>query len=1261
MANASFLQSTFLSGVWSPNIQGNMHNQAYKGALNVSENYYPTEEGALTRRQGTRFLGPTRHGKAGRLIAFDFSIVQPYQMEFTDGKLRFYAGYSIVTYTPLNIAAVNRTNPAEIVTSSPHGMSSGADVIFKLNSSPVSIPQLGAQQFTITSTGTNSFTLADAVTGAAIDGTGWNPYLPGNGVDQVAEIFELVTPYTNGSWSSLRAVSNEDNVLLLNSGAAPQVITEGVTPAPFQINAGVFLDGPYEDINSDTTNTVTPSGTSGSVTLTFVHTTNINNGQGFLSTDVGRLIRIQGGPAIWAVGTTYSKGAVVTGSDSNVYQSNVNSNLGNDPTTDGGVNWTLGTTGVTWTWAQITAVTDTKHVTATIKGADLVNTDATPVWRLGLYGDTNGWPTAGVYHEGRLWLTGVKGNRIDSGTANNVDVTTGVGYGAGTYNFAPTGPDGTVADANGITATANATDVNAFFWMASDPEGLILGSQAGEWIVKASQLDDPLTPTSIQMRRFSTYGGANIEPIRANRELIFVQRQKRKLLELGYYPYGEVAGYYAPNMAKFAENLTAPGIAEIRWQSDQTPIVWARTADDDLLGVTYKHAPASGMGTADTFTAWHGPHPFGHGRKVESISTGPNYDGLSMTLYMVTNQTDVNAPDYNVRWVEVLTPQFDDAIPDSVSYFVDGGGNPVAAVETSTGVTIYGFHYSAGQQVSAVIGGLDLGDYTVAADGSITLVFGTPAAFTKAFFEAFETQATNYGLLDTSYSNTVTSAAHTPPYAANSEGAFQDTTSVHVGYQFADIDLKRRLVYGLNTSDSVYAVFNFDTWANTKTDTLTNFLNGLTLTAAAFLANDLDGYLYLTVSTGVAKILPADYSHTVVATTGEGGLAPDVRSFMPLVDGLIATTGVTSVSQVQAITILDSATMTWPSGLHWLVDEDYANLIKGPGTVFYATGTLNTYGSGSTIGLYRGDGSYSASFAKIANIAPSDIDATWTTFSTSAANAVYDAKDGNIILGFKSVAGPTTTAYLVKINPNTGAIVWKLAHPTPGFALPKEPVTTQHIGWFDGENGVRYIDTIAGTSTLETFSTIFLAIGNSYFDPTDGSVTVFDSQASWSVAPTLLGPYSPTHETGGISSGTINKLYFGVDTDAITTTSVFHAPTSTGYTYTSKGQLLRPDFGEDAGARNGPAFGKKRRIHGVSFGFYRTQNIKVGTDFSKMIQWRLTTEGNVAVAAPTLYSGISWDSINDDYGFTSQIAWQQERPYPALIQAIEGYIETQDK
>jgi hypothetical protein len=61
--------------------------------------------------------------------------------------------------------------------------------------------------------------------------------------------------------------------------------------------------------------------------------------------------------------------------------------------------------------------------------------------------------------------------------------------------------------------------------------------------------------------------------------------------------------------------------------------------------------------------------------------------------------------------------------PGSVGGLLAKGKTPVALTDTE--ITIYGFYHLVGKEVQAFVGGLDCGDYTVAADGSIVVPLGS--------------------------------------------------------------------------------------------------------------------------------------------------------------------------------------------------------------------------------------------------------------------------------------------------------------------------------------------------------------------------------------------------------------------------------------------------------------------------------------------------------------------------------------------------------
>ncbi len=334
MADASHAVVSFLGGEISQYAQGRFDRPDYKISLNTCLNSFPVEIGAWVRRPGTQNASHPRGGAKARVLEFDFEQSAPSTMEFTDGWLRFRNGPSLLTTNDTQtVSAISSANPAVVQTAAASGWSTGNTVIF-----PPGVPLLENRQFTITTVDGTHFSLQDALTGANIDGStlGAIPALT------VKRVQELQTVYVAGSWavSSMRYVQAETTSILLNGSIAPQAVMVSSLPTfstntVFAIGAMTFNDGPYLD---PFTNGVqaTPSAKTGIIGITlafpvysastayakgaFVTSSSvnyvslqdqnvgntpvsspafwaatdpsaaINNGQGFLGTDVGTRI-----------------------------------------------------------------------------------------------------------------------------------------------------------------------------------------------------------------------------------------------------------------------------------------------------------------------------------------------------------------------------------------------------------------------------------------------------------------------------------------------------------------------------------------------------------------------------------------------------------------------------------------------------------------------------------------------------------------------------------------------------------------------------------------------------------------------------------------------------------------------------------------------------------------------------------------------------------------------------------------------------------
>lgn len=704
MTNASFVQSSFLGGEWSPFMQGRYDLPSYKAAMNVSLNGFPVEEGAWPRRPGTRFAATTRNGAKGRVLQFDFQKNTPYNLELTDGFMRFYDGLGSpatliltgATHTITNISAVN---PATFTTGDAHGWVTNNQIqlLFDASLPPAALAILRHRQFGVTLIDATHFALFDPITGMAVDGTtlGWLASY----VVTAQQVLEVATPWSAGIWDSgtLRMVQANLQGIFLNASIVPYVLQatlNGANPTTFALNAATFIDGPFLDpvVNSK----ATPSALTGTITLAVTNFT-----RGFVAADVGRQIRLFSEPLTWAVGTAYLAGDDVT--FNGAYYQALSNQTGNRPDTHPTI-WALSTNLAIWTWGLITVINSASNVSVLIKGPDLFYTTQMNTWRLGVYGAENGYPTCGTFHEGRLYLAGAIANRFDASTSTDL------------FTFSPTAPDGTVGDSNGISEVFNASDSNNILWMLSDPAGVLCGTQAGEWLIQTSSAGIPITPTSIQAHRVTRYGCANVEPARTGLTIAFVQRYQRKLFE--YFADVFSNRFTAPNLSFTARHLTKQRILELAFQQEPAPIIWARCGDGSLIGVTYKRESLFST-QGPTFVGWH-RHTLGSGRVVESIckssSLGVSAVGTLDTLAMVTND-----PMTNVRHVEVMTDLFDDQSMLTDAQFVDDAVPPSGGTLSATNLVLNGMWHLTGKIASVVIGGLDCGDFLVAADGTVTV------------------------------------------------------------------------------------------------------------------------------------------------------------------------------------------------------------------------------------------------------------------------------------------------------------------------------------------------------------------------------------------------------------------------------------------------------------------------------------------------------------------------------------------------------------
>jgi hypothetical protein len=130
---------------------------------------------------------------------------------------------------------------------------------------------------------------------------------------------DVAVPYATADLQALKFTQSADTLYIFHQNYPTATLTRS-SHTSWSYAPLVLRDGPYLDINTTTTS-VAPSGTNGTITLTFSSTVGINGGAGLSSADVGRHVRVK-------VYSLWAWCIIATVSSSTVCSANVQGEVG---------------------------------------------------------------------------------------------------------------------------------------------------------------------------------------------------------------------------------------------------------------------------------------------------------------------------------------------------------------------------------------------------------------------------------------------------------------------------------------------------------------------------------------------------------------------------------------------------------------------------------------------------------------------------------------------------------------------------------------------------------------------------------------------------------------------------------------------------------------------------------------------------------------------------------------------------------------------
>jgi hypothetical protein len=508
-------------------------------------------------------------------------------LEFGDLYVRFYRNDGPLLEATKPISGATAANPV-VLTITGHGYANGDDIEV---SGIVGMTQLNGRRFRVAGATTNTVALNDQH-GAAIDGTGYSTYASGG---TAGRVYTLTTTYQEGDLNQLKFAQSADILYIAHTEYVPRKLQRYGT-TNWVLSQIDFQDGPYLPVNGAQTTLTLSAATGAGITISSAIAVAItgaaNNGAGAIRITsanhgwkTGDKIDITGITGTTEANNAPDKPWTVTRVNANTYDLNgsafANAYVSGgtakphifEPTDLGRLIRIQHSS--TWGYAKITAYTSGVSVTADVLG-NFGAATASSAWRLGLYSQGGGYPSCVTFYEGRLFWGGcpLTPTRVDGSMSSNYET------------FSPSTTASVVADDHAVAYPLDSGDVNNVLWMKDDEKGLLVGTKGGEWVLRANTLNGALTPTNVKATRATTYGSyEGSQPVRTGKDVIFVQRKRRKIRNLNY-TY-EIDGFNAGDLTILSGHIGRLEFGQLAFQSEPEGWVWMTRGDGQLPVLTY--------------------------------------------------------------------------------------------------------------------------------------------------------------------------------------------------------------------------------------------------------------------------------------------------------------------------------------------------------------------------------------------------------------------------------------------------------------------------------------------------------------------------------------------------------------------------------------------------------------------------------------------------------------------------------------------------
>ncbi len=519
---------SFNAGELSPQIDARSDVDKYSSGCRILENMIPRIYGGAERRPGTKFIQKVLNGTTVRLLEFEFSNTVAYIIEATDKQFRFYTNGGILLDDDFD--------PVTVTTPYLAGDLFGLQIKQSNDVMWITHPDYAPRKLTRTSASAFSLDVIPFVNG---------PFLPRNDIVKDDDVTLSSDSETGtGTLTASSATFEAGHVGALFKLSHPRVsaIAEGSIAGTGLIGAAIPVEGPFT------------FNTHGIWTATVELQRNENNfGWERYRVFPGandRNVQLAGNETVDNVQYRINVVAFTSG--------RVEADLTIDTALQDGI-------------VRVDTFTNDTQVEITILTA-LASTDATKRWFEGAWSSVRGYPAAITFFEERS---------VYAGTTEQPQTV----WFSATGDFENFKTPIILVASSSFSLTASSDKRNAIRWISA-LEALIFGTVGGEWRIRSSSLDQPVTPKNFSMKQQTSYGASTLQALQVGDVLLFVDFVGRKVREISWSD--DQSKYTAPDLSALAEHITKSGIVSMAYQRNPDNILWTVLGDGTLLSMTYE-------------------------------------------------------------------------------------------------------------------------------------------------------------------------------------------------------------------------------------------------------------------------------------------------------------------------------------------------------------------------------------------------------------------------------------------------------------------------------------------------------------------------------------------------------------------------------------------------------------------------------------------------------------------------------------------------